>query len=288
MVAAAGPLVKILGTATKVVGGTAKGLGTLSQAIALTGKTSTTAFGQASSATQTLAKAFTALTSPVGIATIGLTTSIGLIVTAVNDMTKATEESFNNIGTASTEFVTGINTAESHLKEFNSTLFASNEEQQKLEQEMQDVQAGITTICKTASDERRGYTQEEITQLDEYFEKLRELRDRELEIQQSIAKAITQQAEQNAKSFNGSLEEYKINSQEWIKTAQDQANAQIEIINESATQEIALLQQKYGEKATLDNEKYAEEYNKAIERKNQRIAETNDEVAKVNAAYSTG
>ena len=59
MVAAAGPLVKILGTTTKVVGGTAKGIGTLCQAIALTGRTSTTAFGQASSATQSLAKALT-------------------------------------------------------------------------------------------------------------------------------------------------------------------------------------------------------------------------------------
>ena len=80
MVAAAGPLVKILGTTTKVAGGTVKGLGTLSQAIALTGKTSTTAFGQASSATQTLAKAFTALTSPAGLAVTAIGTLAGAIV----------------------------------------------------------------------------------------------------------------------------------------------------------------------------------------------------------------
>lgn len=288
LVAAIGPAIKILSKITSIIGTATKGIGIFSQAVALTGRTTTTAFKEASSATQTLAKIFTGLTSPIGIATLAITTSIGLIVTAANNMSKDTKEAFSNMGAAANDFVTGIDTAESHLDEFNSTLFASSEEQQKLEQEMQEVQNGITTICKTASNERRDYTQKEIMQLDEYFKKLRTLKDRELEIQQSIAGAITQQAEQNAQSFEGSLEEYKINAQEWIKTAQAQADAQIKIINESATQEIALLQQKYGEKATLDNENYAAEYNKVIERKNQRIEQANDEVAKVNAAYSTG
>lgn len=80
MVAAAGPLVKIIGTVTNVAGGAVKGLGTLSQAIALTGKTSTTAFGQASSATQTLAKAFEALTSPAGLAFTAVSTLAGAIL----------------------------------------------------------------------------------------------------------------------------------------------------------------------------------------------------------------
>lgn len=284
LVAAIGPAVKIVSKLSSGISTVSKGLGTFAQAIAVANNKAISA----STSVNNMAKVISGLTSPLGIAAIGLTTSIGLIITAVNNMTKATEESFSNVGTAATDFVAGINNAESHLDEFNSTLFASSEEQQKLEQDMQSVQDGITTICKTASDERRGYTQEEITQLDDYFKKLRELKDRELEIQQSIAGAITQQAVQNAQSFQGSLEQYKINSQEWIKTAQDQANAQIKIINESATQEIALLQQKYGEKATLDNENYAAEYNKVIERKNQRIAQANDEVAKVNAAYSSG
>lgn len=284
LVAAIGPAVKIVSKLSSGISTVSKGLGTFAQAIAVANNKAISA----STSVNNMAKVISGLTSPLGIAAIGLTTSIGLIITAVNNMTKATEESFSNVGTAATDFVAGINNAESHLDEFNSTLFASSEEQQKLEQDMQSVQDGITTICKTASDERRGYTQEEITQLNDYFKKLRELKDRELEIQQSIAGAITQQAVQNAQSFQGSLEQYKINSQEWIKTAQDQANAQIKIINEGATQEIALLQQKYGEKATLDNENYAAEYNKVIERKNQRIAQANDEVAKVNAAYSSG
>lgn len=284
MVAAAGPLVKILGTVISTVGGAAKGIGIFSQAIAVaTNKTTSNV-----TSVNNLAKAISGLTSPVGIAAISITTSIGLIVTAVNNMTKDTKESFENIGTAATDFVTGIDTAESHLDAFNSTLFASSEEQQKLQEDMQEVQNGITQICKTASEERRDYTQEEITQLDEYFKKLRELKDKELEIQQSISSAIAQQAEQNAQTFQGSLEEYKINSQEWINTAQQQAEAEISLINERTTQEIALLQQRYGEKANLENEEYAKEYNKVIEQKEKLIEQANEQVARVNSIYAQG
>lgn len=284
MVAAAGPLVKILGTTTKTIGGVTKGVGLFSEAIAVaTNKTTSS-----KNSVNNLAKILSGLTSPVGIAATAISTSIGLIITAVNNMTKDTKESFENIGTAATDFVTGIDTAESHLDAFNSTLFASSEEQQKLQDDMQEVQNGITQICKTASEERRDYTQEEITQLDEYFKKLRELKNRELEIQQSISNAITQQAEQNAQSFQGSLDEYKINSQEWIKTAQEQADAEISIINDRTTQEIALLQQRYGDKATFTNEEYTKEYNAAIAQKDKLIQEANDQVAKVNLAYANG
>ena len=63
---------------------------------------------------------------------------------------------------------------------------------------------------------------------------------------------------------------------------------QINIINERATQEIALLQQKYGEKATLDNEEYAREFNLVQENKNKAIEEANNQVAQVNSIYLNG
>lgn len=284
MVAAAGPLVKTLGTAGKVIGTTTKGIGLFSQAIAVATNKTTSEI----TSVNNLAKVISGLTSPVGIAATGIAASIGIITAASNAMTENTKEAFENIGTSATNFITGIESAKSHLESFNSTLFASSEEQQKLEEDMQEVQNGITAICKTASDERRDYTQEEINQLDEYFTKLRDLKNRELEIQQNISNAIVQQAEQNAQTFEGSLEEYKVNSQEWINTAQQQADKEIQLINERTTQEIALLQQRYGDKATLENEEYANEYNKAIEQKDKLIAEANDKVAKVNAVYANG
>ena len=155
----------------------------------------------------------------MGLAVAAVVGGITAITIASEKAQQEVNQDFTTIGNSANDFITGIKTANSHLSEFNSTLFASNEEQQSLQTNMQEVQNGITTICKTASDERRGYTQEEITQLDEYFTKLRDLKDRELQIQSEIATAITQQATTNAESFQGSLDEYKQQSQEWINTA---------------------------------------------------------------------
>ena len=284
IVAAAGPVVSAVGKITSAIGSVVKVFGTFKTAMDVAKEATTSA----STAVNGLAKVFGAITSPIGLAITGITTSISLITIAVQNMTKDTKEAFTNMGNSASKFIAGIDTAESHLDEFNSTLFASSEEQQKLKADMQEVQDGITSICKTASNERRNYTQKEITQLDEYFKKLRELKDREIEIQQSISGAIAQQAEQNAQSFQGSLEEYKINSQEWINTAQQQAETEIALINERTTQEIALLQQRFGSKATLENEEYAREYNKAIEQKDKLIAQANEQVAKVNSTFAEG
>ena len=284
LVAAAGPALKIASSAIGILGKVSTGIGTFSKAIALAHNGIGTATGSAA----TLAKVFQGLTSPIGLAAMGITAAVGIIVTQMQNAHKETKQSLENVANGASDFVKGISTANSHLEAFNSTLFASSEEQQKLQEDMDNVQKGITEICKRASEERRDYTQEEITQLEEYFNKLRELKNRELEIQQNIAKAITQQAEQNAKTFQGNLEEYKIQSQEWIKTAEGQKEKEINIINERTTQEIALLQQRYGEKATLENEEYAREYNLIQENKNKAIEEANSQVAQVNEVYANG
>lgn len=287
MVVAAGPVLKILGSLTSGVGSVIKTIGTFSNAIAVMNTGVTT--GQAS--IDGLAKVLTGLTSPAGIATLAVTgtvTAIALIAKAVKDAEKKTEEAFKNMGTSASEYITGINTATSHLSEFNRTLFVSSQEQQQLEDEMSEVQKGITTICKTASEERRNYTQKEIQQLDEYFEKLRTLNQRELEIEQSIANAIAQQATATATSFQGSLEEYKVQSQEWIKTAEEQKAKEIELINTQTTEEIALLTQRYGNKATMENEAYRQEYEKIIANKDAKIQQANDEVAQISSIYAQG
>lgn len=284
LVATIGPAVKIIGKLGTGVGKVISSVGTFSQALAVlkTGAEST------NKSANTLAKAIGAIVSPMGLTTTAITVGITAIIYAVKKAEEEAKNSLSNIGNSATDFVTGISNAKSHLDEFNITLFTTSEEQTKLEQNMQEVQNGITEICKTATNERRDYTQKEIKQLDEYFAKLKELKDKELEIQKNISSAVNQQAMQNAQNFQGSLEEYKVSSQEWIKTAQEQANKEISLIEEGTTQQITLLQQRFGEKATLDNEAYANEYNKIVEEKNKKIQEANDEVAKVNNAYSNG
>lgn len=284
MIAAAGPLLKIGGTAITTIGKVTKGIGIFTEAIGL----AKNGIGDATGESAKLAEMFQKLTSPAGIAAAGITTAVAIIVTEIKKAEKETREKFSTMGQAASDFYTGLQSAEGYLENFNTTLFASAEEQENLKNQMDEVQKGITEICKTASDERRGYTQEEITQLDEYFQKLRELKNREIEIQQQIASAITQQAVTNAENFQGSLEEYKVQSQEWIATAQKQADATIKLIQDGSIEEIALLNQKYGDEATMQNEAYATEYNNVIAQKQAKIDEANKEVAEISKVYADG
>lgn len=284
IVAAAGPLLKVGSTAISTVGKVTKGLGTMTEAIGVaSGKMTST-----ETSVNNLANVFKATFSPTGLAVIGITAAVGIIVNELKKAEEETKAKFETMGKSATDFYEGIQNAEGYLDNFNSTLFATTEEQQELQEQMDEIQAGITKICKTASDERRGYTQEEITQLDEYFQKLRELKDREIAIQQEIAGAITQQAVTNAETFQGSLEEYKVQSQEWIATAQQQAEATINLIEQGTIEEVALLNQKYGEEATMQNEAYATEYNNLMTQKQQKIDAANAEVAEVMSVYSQG
>lgn len=192
------------------------------------------------------------------------------------------------MGNSASDFVKGISTAQSHLDAFNSELFVSAQEQHELEEQMQEVQKGITEICKRASDERRGYTQEEVKQLDEYFEKLRQLNEREIQIQQGIAEAITQQATLNAKTFEGTLEEYKTYSQEWLKTAEEQKEKTIELINKQSIEEIALLNTRFTTEESRQTHWYQYEVYKINQQKQAKIDAANDEIAKINQAYANG
>lgn len=284
MVAAAGPLLKVGSKAITIVGGVAKGIGTFTKAIGLAHNGIGTATGSAA----TLAKVFQGLASPAGIAALGITAAVGIIVAESKKAEQQLTNSFNAMGQSANDFYSGIQNATGYLDNFNETMFTTTEEQQELEKQMDEIQTGITQICKTASDERRGYTQEEITQLDEYFEKLRELKNREIEIQNQIAGAITQQAVTNAEIFQGSLEEYKIQSQEWIVTAKQQADKTIDIIEQASIEEVALLNQRYGDQANMQNEAYATEYNKLMEQKQQKIDIANAEIAEVTKAYAEG
>ncbi len=284
IVTAAGPLLTILGKITSTIGGTIKGIGTLTQTIGVMRGTVTTT----STAVNGLASVFGAIASPIGLACGAIALAVAGITIAVNNAEKDTKEAFLNMGNSATDFITGIDNAQSHLNAFNSELFVSSEEQQKLQEQMDEVQKGITNICKTASDERRGYTQEEITQLDEYFTKLRELNQREIEIQQQIAGAITQQAVTNAQTFQGSLEEYKIQSQEWLKTAEDQKNKTIELINNQTIEEVALLNTRYTTEEARQTEEYQKEYDRIVAQKEEKIAQANEEVAKISQIYANG
>ena len=281
LLVALGPTVKLFGTLTNGIGKTVKAVGTFTDAL----NVMKTGIKSSNQAANTLSSLMSTIANPT---TIAVTTIISTITLAMKKAREEIKETSETIAGASKDYLSGISSANSHLEAFNLTLFASSKEQQSLADNMQEIQDGITTICETASNERRDYTQEEITQLDEYFEKLRELNQRELEIQQEISGAITQQAVTNAESFQGTLDEYKVQSQEWLNTAIEHKNAVLSIIEEQTIEELAYWNQFYGEKATMDNVEYANQYNSIMAAKQEKIDAVNDEVAKVAEAYSNG
>lgn len=284
LVAALTPVITTIGKLTTGIGNVITSYGKFREGLGLI----ITKAEQSGSAMTGLLNIIQGMTSPVGLACTVIGTAIAGIAIASANANNAVKEDFKTMGNSATEFIKGIDSAESHLSSFNSTLFASAEEQQELSQNMDQIQKAITEICKKASDERRGYTQEEITQLDEYFTKLKELKNREIQIQSEIATAITQQATTNATSFQGSLEEYKIQSQEWIKTATEQKDATIKLIEEGTIQEVALLNQRYTTEDQRQSENYQYEYNQLMEQKQEKINAANDEVARVLEVYSNG
>lgn len=239
--------------------------------------------------------------NPIGVV-IGLVAAlaagIGLLCVALDDgksgqeqfseSSRALGESMADVVQYATDFQKGIQNAESRLGEFNDTLFASSEEQQTLQDNMQEIQSAITEICKTASEERRDYTDQEIKQLDEYFQKLRDMADQELAIQEAKSAAIRQQAVTDSETFKGSLDEYKTTAQEWLATAQEQADAQIDLINSQTTTELVLLNQRYGDEAVMSNEAYAAEYEELMRQKDEKIALAQEEVTRVGEAYQQG
>lgn len=110
MIAAIGPLLKILGKITSVTGITVKGFGTFIQAIGVARGNITST----SDAVNGLAKKFSAIASPVGLATIAIT---GLAAATVYFRTKETEAQKEI-----REFATEMSNAKKSLEDYNKSI----------------------------------------------------------------------------------------------------------------------------------------------------------------------
>lgn len=284
IVAAVGPIITIIGKLSTGISATIKVFESFKSGIS----TLKTAMSTASNSTSTFSKAISSITSPVGLAVAAITLLVVAIGTKLYEAQKKAEEGMQAVGTGMADFMTGIDSAEGYLARFNNTLFSTTDEQKKLEEEMKSIQEGITQISKTASDERRAYTQSEIDQLNDYFEKMRELQEQELEIQQSRGEVLVDIAQTEKEAFQGSYEEYVTLSQNWIKTSQEQAETQKQIAENYRIDSLASLKAMYGEKATMDNAEYARAVKAVEDEYTARVNAANKQVADVSAIYSQG
>lgn len=111
MVAAAGPLVKILGTTTSVIGGVTKGVGLFSQAIAVM-KNNTTS---SSIAVNNLANGLKFMASPAGIAT----TAITAVAVGIAILKARVDEEMESMREATTEIENSVSARQNALDAIN-------------------------------------------------------------------------------------------------------------------------------------------------------------------------
>ncbi len=175
------------------------------------------------------------------------------------------------------EWKNGIAGARDILADINDEVIVSSEKQQELSQAMKDVQREITEVAKAGQEERGSLSDLEIQRLDELFQKMHELAEQEVEVKKAYQKAVKTQAEIAAANKSTSLEEYEKNSQDIILTAERTNNQLINKAREQMTEELMLIDKKYGEQATMSNEAYANEVRAVGERKRLIIDAANAE-----------
>lgn len=190
----------------------------------------------------------------------------------LNAANEALGTSYEKIANGIVDFHNGIQNASNILDGFNDSIIVSNEEQQNLSTRMDEVQGQITQIARTATEERRNLTQSEIQKLDELFNEMRKLTERELEIQEAYQQVVQDRAQVLADTHNGSLEEYQTYAQSLIKSAEDTKTAVIQKADEQCTEEIALINSKYEAMGTMGSE----EYNTEIEAANNKYTSAVD------------
>lgn len=206
----------------------------------------------------------------------------------VEELNNIPEESIQGLEEGFNSWSDAMSNAEGYLSSFNTELFASAEEQQNLTENMKEVQDGITEICQLATEERRGYTEQEIGQLDEYFQKLNELQEQQYQVEVEKMQAIAQASAGYAENQNVSFEKYQETAANWIKTAEQQKENMLALIDEQTIQETALLNQRYGDQATMSNQAYANEYNALIENAEKKKEAVDQNMAELYTSYANG
>lgn len=222
----------------------------------------------------------------VGIAT-GTLLALGGALDEARE--KAKIDAWSGVATGAQNVVTALQNANTSLEGFNTTLFVSAEEQQNLADNMQTIQNRITEICQTASSERRGYTQAEVTELETLFAQLSELTEQTYSAYTAQIQAIETQAVDAAKqTWKMGVNEYVQIANDWIGKATASYEEQARIIEESKTEQIALLNQQYDTEEKRQTQAYQDEYNRIVNQANERLRLAQESVSNVSAAYMQG
>ena len=265
-----------------------------------------TALGLATVATQGATTAQLALNgamsaNPIGIViglVGGLATALGTLWATTDQATESTDrynesfsglsDSFSDIGEGIANFHSSLSQAGDYLDAFDDTMFTTAEAQQALADNMQAVQDGITSICRLATKERRGYTEGEIQQLDEYFDQLNELTKQQLDVQLRKLETVQNVSIEEARTFEGTSSEYLAQAKKQINTAKQQRDAVIDLAEQQYVAELALLEQAYKDRGAISAAEYETRKKQAKEDRDRAIQTAKEQCAAVVTQWQEG
>lgn len=229
----------------------------------------------ATTAFQGLTAAMSLSLNPFTLAVAGAAALVAILVTVVamqEDTVTSAErlaESQENLAESCQgvfdqygAWLDAVKAADGSLDALTSTMGIAKDQQQELAAEMESVQAQITAIMKTASDERRGYTEAEIQTLQDLFAQMRSLSEQELAIQQSYQDAVLTQASNLLDAENMTAESYTEYAARIAAQAETTRDAVINSASDKYTQAIAYAEQE--REAVLNSEAGKNEEQKAL------------------------
>lgn len=199
----------------------------------------------------------------------------------LDETNKQLGSSYETIGGKFSDFMSKIESSGSIFDNFNEEIIISDEEKQALSDNMDSVQSEITKICKDAADERRELTGGEIQRLNELFQKMHELTEQELAIEQSKQGVVTSQAEALNSAAGISLDEYTQRAQKLANSAEETRTKVIDKAYEQYSEEVALLDRRLETDASYSKRQHDEEvkaaearYNSAVEAARKQAGDT--------------
>ena len=278
-----------IGSAVKTVKSTIDTFRTATQAANDTlGAVSTAASG-ASGGISSFGGVLSTVGGAAGI--VGIATGALLGLGAALDEARKNAEiaDWSNLAAGAQNVVTALQNADASLEGFNLELFASNEQQQSLADNMQTIQNRITEICQTASSERRGYTQAEVTELETLFAQLSELTEQTYSAYTAQIQAIeTQAVDAAGQAGQIGINEYIQLANDWTAKATAAYQEQTQVIEQNKTEQLTLLNQQYDTEAERQSQAYQDEYNRIVNQANERLRLAQESVANVTSAYMQG
>lgn len=191
--------------------------------------------------------------NPIGIvitAVAALAAGIGLLVAAQDSGVSGTDrlyessqklgESFENISIGAENWRNKIDAAKSSMDGFNDSILVSQEDQQKLSEEMETVQSEITEIAKLAAGDREKITDEEVQRLEDLLAKMRDLSQQELELYQGRQDVVLNQMKVLANSSDLTASQFEDMAARIIKASEEETQAIIDKAYEKYVNQVAL------------------------------------------------